>query len=258
MRQCDLVGLAKSSYYYQPRGESADNLLYMRLIDEQYTQTPFYGSPKMTAWLQSQGYRVNQKRVCRLMRKMGLSAVVPKKRTSQPGKVSLKYPYLLKHLEVKRPNQVWSTDLTYIRLNGGYVYLCAIIDWFSRYVVAWEVSNSQDVLFCLTTLDKALSIGKPEIFNSDQGSQFTSQVFTDRLLSADIAISWDGRGRVFDNIFIERLWRSVKYENVYLNEYQTPSEVLDGLDEYFDFYNNQRLHQSLSYQTPAQVHFARN
>lgn len=189
------------------------------------------------------------------MQKMGLAAVFPKKRTSQPGKVTQKYPYLLKHLDIERPNQVWSTDLTYIRLTGGYVYLCAIIDWFSRYVLAWEVSNSQDALFCLATLEKALRQGKPEIFNSDQGSQFTSEAFTSRLKQADIAISWDGRGRVFDNIFIERLWRSVKYEEVYIRDYQTPRDAICGLNQYFEFYNTERFHQSLSYRTPASVHF---
>lgn len=227
----------------------------MRLIDEQYTRRPFYGSPKMTRWLQQKGYRVNRKRVARLMKQMGLVAIYPKKKTTRPGEPKKKYPYLLRNVVISRPNQVWSTDITYIRLENGFIYLVAVIDWFSRYVLSWELSNSQDIFFCLTALEKAFSFGKPEIFNSDQGSQFTSEAFTNRLQQAEILISWDGRGRVFDNIFIERLWRSVKYEEVYINDYQTPSQAFDGLAEYFSFYNNERFHQSLSYLTPAQVYF---
>ena len=227
----------------------------MRLIDEQYTQTPFYGVPRMTAWLRKQGFCVSRKRVRRLMNLMGLQAIYPKPKTSKPGEVTCKYPYLLKDLVIDRPNQVWSTDLTYIRLTDGFVYLVAIMDWFSRYVLSWELSNSADVFFCLSALEKALSFAKPEIFNSDQGSQFTSQAFTDRLQQADIAISWDGRGRVFDNIFIERLWRTVKYEEVYLNDYQTVPHASVGLERYFDFYNVERLHQSLDYLTPKEVYF---
>lgn len=227
----------------------------MRLLDEQYTLTPFYGVPRMTAWLRSQGHRVNPKRVERLMRKMGLVAIYPKPKTSVKGEPKIKYPYLLKGRLILRPNQVWSTDITYIRLTGGFVYLVAIMDWFSRYVLSWELSNSLDVFFCLSALERSLSQAKPEIFNSDQGSQFTSDAFTGRLQAADIAISWDGRGRVFDNIFIERLWRSVKYEEVYLNDYDSVAAALSGLSRYFNFYNRERLHQALNYQTPEQVYF---
>ena len=191
------------------------------------------------------------------MRKMGLVAIFPKKKTSIPGQSTEKYPYLLREVRIFRPNQVWSTDITYIRLSRGFVYLVAVMDWFSRYVLAWELSNSQDVFFCLSTLEQALGLGTPDIFNSDQGSQFTCEAFTSRLKSANIAISRDGRGRVFDNIFIERLWRSVKYEEVYLNDYQSVTDARVGLASYFHFYNRERPHQSLQYLTPQQVHFGR-
>ena len=209
VRQCELLGLARASFYYQPVGESAQNLRYMRLIDEQYTKTPFYGVPRLTAWLRSEGYRINPKRVARLMRKMGLAAIYPKPTTSAMGNPSKTYPYLLKGLSIIRPNQVWATDITYIRLTSGFVYLVAVMDWFSRYVLSWELSNSLDVYFCLSALERALSQSRPLIFNNDQGSQFTSDAFTNRLKAADIAISWDSRGSYFDNIFIERLWRAV-------------------------------------------------
>ena len=189
----------------------------------------------MTAQLRTWGYRVGEKRVRRLLRKMGLCAIFPKKKTSIPGESTEKSPYLLRCVSIERPNQVWSTDITYIRLSRGFVYLVAVMDGFSRYVLAWELSNSQDVFFCLSALEKAFRLGNPEIFNSDQGSQFTSEAFTKRLKNADISISHDGRGRVFDNIFIERLWRSVKYEQVYINEYQSVTEAWGGLDRYFDF-----------------------
>jgi len=236
-------------------GESQQNLLFMRLIDEQYTKTPFYGVPRMTAWLRLQGYLINPKRVARLMRKMGLAAIYPKPKTSRKGPAEKKYPYLLRGRLIDRPNQVWATDITYIRLTSGFVYLVAIIDWFSRYVLSWELSNSLDVFFCLSALERALRRAKPEIFNSDQGSQFTSEVFTHRLKAAEIAISWDGQGRVFDNIFVERLWRSVKYEEVYLNDYDSVPSAWQGLSRYFNFYNCERLHQSLDYQTPQSVYF---
>jgi putative transposase len=227
----------------------------MRLLDEQYTRTPFYGVPRMTAWLRREGYMVNHKRVYRLMQKMGLYAIYPKPKISRKEDVVIKYPYLLSGVEIERPNQVWSTDITYIRLLNGFVYLCVIMDWFSRYVLSWELSNSLDVFFCLDALQRALSFGKPEIFNSDQGSQFTSEAFTSRLKAADIAISWDGKGRVFDNIFVERLWRSLKYEEVYLHDYQSVQDAWQGISRYFDFYNTDRLHQSLGYKTPQQVYF---
>ena len=237
----------------------------MHLIDEQYTKTPFYGVRKMTATLRRLGYMVNPKRVRRLMRKMELSAIFPKPKTSKPGEVTKNYPYLLQSVVIDGVNQVWSTDITYIRLTRGYVYLCVILDWFSRYVLSWELSNSQDVFFCLSAksnarlrlgaLDKALNYGKPEIFNTDQGSQFTSEAFIGRLKQAKVAQSWDGRGRVFDNIFIERLWRTVKYEEVYINDYQSVNDAKSGLSRYFDFYNRERPHQSLGYMTPQEIHF---
>ena len=254
-RQCELLALPRASFYYRPVGESAQNLLYMRLIDEQYTKTPFYGVPRLTVWLRCQGQVVNRKRVARLMQKMGLAAIYPKPKPSGMDKPSKTYPYLLKGLPIIRPNQVWATDITYIRLTHGFVYLVAVMDWFSRYVLSWELSNSLDVYFCLSALDKGLSQSTPLIFNTDQGSQFTADAFTNRLKAADIAISWDGRGSYFDNIFIERLWRSVKYEEVYLNDYDSVATARCRLRDYFHFYNQQRFHQSLNYQTPQQVYF---
>ena len=256
-RQCELVGLARSSYYYQGAGESAQNLHLMRLLDEQYTRTPFYGIKRMTAWLQTQGYAVNHKRVARLMHLMGLEAIYPKPRLSLPGIAPQKYPYLLRGLSIERVNQVWSTDITYIRLQRGFLYLVAILDWFSRYVLSWSVSITLDTSFCLEALEAALAVAQPEIFNSDQGVQFTSAEFTRRLQSAGIRISWDGRGRALDNVFVERLWRSVKYEEVYLKEYQSVPEAISGLQQYFVFYNQERLHQALDYQTPAAVHWGK-
>ena len=222
----------------------------MRLIDEQYTKTPFYGVPRLTAWLRSEGHVVNRKRVARLMHKMGLAAIYPQPKPSGMNKPSKTYPYLLKGLRIIRPNQVWATDITYIRLSHGFVYLIAVMDWFSRYVLSWELSNSLDVYFCLSALDRALSQARPVIFNTDQGSQFTSDAFTHRLKAAQVAISWAGRGSYFDNIFVERLWRSVKYEEVYLNDYDSVATAACRLRDYFHFYNQQRLHQSLNYQTP--------
>jgi putative transposase len=254
-RQCELLGLTRSCFYYKPVGESAENLLLMRLIDEQYTKTPFYGVKKMTATLRRLGYTVNPKRVRRLMRQMELHAIFPKPKTSKPGEVTINYPYLLQSVVIDGANQVWSTDITYLRLTRGYVYLCVILDWFSRYVLSWELSNSQDVFFCLNALEKALTKGKPEIFNSDLGSQFTSEAFIGRLKQAKVTQSWDGRGRVFDNIVIERLWRTVKYEEVYINDYQSVTDAESGLSRYFNFYNNERIHQSLGYMTPQEVHF---
>lgn len=254
VRQCDLLGLARSSYYYQEAPESAENLHLMRLLDEQYTRTPFYGIGKMTAWLRSLGYEVNHKRVERLMRLMGIEAIYPKPRLSRAGEQTQRYPYLLRNLSIERVNQVWSTDITYIRLHHGFVYLVAILDWFSRYVLSWAVSITLDTSFCLEALDQALCVATPEIFNSDQGVQFTSTDFTKRLEAASIRSSWDGKGRAFDNIFVERLWRSVKYEEVYLKDYQTVPEAVSNLRDYFTFYNQERFHQALDYQTPAQVY----
>jgi putative transposase len=257
-QQCELVDLNRSTYYYTPAGESDLNLRLMRLIDEQYTRVPFYGWPRMTAYLKRppHGYKINHKRVQRLMRKMGLQAIYPKPRTSKAAKGHKVYPYLLRNLAITRPNQVWSADITYIRMLRGFMYLVAIIDWYSRYVVAWQLSNTVDGRFCLDALDLALAQGTPEIFNTDQGAQFTALAFTSRLKDAGIRISMDGRGRALDNVFVERLWRTVKYEHVYLHEYALVPELEKGLGEYFSFYNQERLHQSLSYRPPAEVHFA--
>jgi putative transposase len=227
----------------------------MRRLDEQYTRTPFYGIRRMHQWLIGQGYEVNAKRVKRLLRQMGLEAIYAKPRTSTPAPGHLIYPYLLRGLPIVRPNQVWGTDITYIRLRRGFVYLVAIMDWFSRYVLSWEVSVTLDVGFCLAALEWALKTAQPEIFNSDQGSQFTSEPFTGLLLAHDVEISMDGRGRAMDNIFVERLWRTVKYEEVYLKDYENVQDAIESLRCYFLFYNRERMHQSLAYQTPAQVYF---
>jgi putative transposase len=256
-RQCELLGLARSSWYYEPRPVSEENLTLLRLLDEQYTRCPFYGVRRMTAWLRTQGYQVNSKRVARLMRELGVAAIYPKRGLSVPGEGHEIYPYLLRDVVVDRRDQVWSTDITYIRLAQGFVYLVAVLDWFSRYVLAWELSVTMDVGFCIDALEQALQFGaRPEIFNSDQGAQFTSQAFTGRLRAEDIRISMDGRGRALDNIFVERLWRTVKYEEVYLKDYGSVPSARANLDAYFRFYNEERLHQALDYQTPAAVYGA--
>jgi putative transposase len=255
VRQCDLVGLSRSSYYYSAEGETAENLYFMRLLDEQYTRTPFYGVRRMTVWLRQQGYMVNPKRVARLLRTLGLEPLYPKPRLSQPHPTHRIYPYLLRGVPITRVNQVWSTDITYIRLQGGFIYLVAVMDWFSRYVLSWALSITMDVTFCLEALEQALGVATPDIFNSDQGAQFTSLDFTDRLMAAGVRISMDGRGRALDNVFVERLWRTVKYEEVYLKDYGTPREALQGLARFFQVYNQQRPHQALGYQTPARVYF---
>jgi putative transposase len=254
VRQCELLGLARSSYYYEPVPISEEDLLLMRLLDEQYTHTPFYGKRKMVAYLSEQGYCVDRKRVRRLMQQMGLETIYPKPHLSQCGEPSVRYPYLLRGMSIDRIDQVWSSDITYIRLARGFVYLVAIIDWFSRFVLAWELSTTLDTCFCLEALDRALRAARPEIFNTDQGVQFTSRDFTDRLLQCQIRISWDGRGRALDNVFVERLWRSVKYEEVYLKDYQTVREARENLTSYFQFYNHERYHQSLDYKTPFFVY----
>lgn len=254
-RQCELLGLHRSNIYYQPVPESPLNLTLMRLIDEQYLKTPFYGYLKMTAYLREiKHYQVNHKRVYRLMRRMGLRSVAPRPRTSASNPEHKIYPYLLRDVKITHPNQVWSTDITYIPMQRGFMYLVAVIDWHSRYVLSWEISNTLDVDFCLTALERAFEHGTPEIFNTDQGSQFTSNAFTGRLTEAGVQISMDGRGRYVDNIFVERLWRTVKYENIYLSDYDTGLDLFAGLAAYFDFYNHERLHQSLKYKTPAQVY----
>lgn len=254
-QQCALVGLARSTYYYEPVPEHDENLALMRLLDELYLQRPFYGVPRMTDWLQTLGHAVNHKRVARLMRVMGLQAVVPGPHTSRRQPEHRVYPYLLRTLEVGRPNQVWCADITYVPMRRGFLYLVAVLDWYSRYVLAWALSNTLDARFCLEAVDQALGIGRPEIFNTDQGAQFTSDEFTGRLEGARIRISMDGRGRALDNIFVERLWRSVKYEEVYLRDYADGAEVWHGLHRYFTFYNTARRHQSLGRRTPAEVHF---
>ena len=254
VRQCELLELARSSYYYEPVPHNEEDLLLMRLLDEQYTRTPYYGKRKMVVYLQTQGYRVDRQRVRRLMQMMGLEPMYPKPHLSRAGETSVHYPYLLRDLLVDRCDQVWSCDITYIRLARGFVYLMAIIDWFSRYVLAWELSTTLDTSFCLDALDRALRGATPEIFNTDQGVQFTSTEFLNRLKAAKIRISWDGRGRALDNIFVERLWRSVKYEDVYLKEYQTVPEARKGLLDYFHHDHCERFHQSLEYQTPVSVY----
>jgi putative transposase len=253
-RQCELLGLNRSSLYYEPVGETPEDLRLMRLIDEQYTACPFYGSRKMTIWLTQQGEVVNRKRVQRLMRVMGLEAIYPKPRLSAAGKGHRIYPYLLRDVLIERPDQVWSADITYIPMASGFMYLAATIDWFSRYVVAWRLSNSLDGSFCLEMLDEALGRGRPEVFNTDQGAQFTAEAFAGRLESAGVAVSMDGRGRALDNVFVERLWRSVKYEDVYIRGYEEVPELQSGLGRYFTFYNHARPHQSLGYRTPAAVY----
>lgn len=254
-RQCELLGLSRSAYYYQRQSPSELNLALMRLIDEQYTRTPFYGVPRVTKWLRRQGYEVNHKRVARLMKLMGLEAIHPKPRLSQGSKEHKIYPYLLRGICVDRPDYVWCADITFIRMAHGFLYLVAIMDWFSRYVLAWELSITMDREFCLSALDRALKLSTPEMFNTDQGSQFTSSEFTGRLEQFSILVSMDGRGRVFDNIFIERLWRTVKYEEVYLKEYQTVRDAYTGLLSYFEFYNTERFHSSLGDRTPHEVYF---
>jgi putative transposase len=255
-RQCELLGINRSSVYYRPAGESPFNLHLMRLIDEQYTRTPFYGWPRMTAYLQGLELQVNHKRVQRLMRLMGLEALYPKPRTTQADKEVKPYPYLLRSLDIIRPNHVWSADITYIPMKHGFMYLTAIIDWFSRYVLAWQLSNTLDGRFCLDTLQQALRQGQPEIFNTDQGVQFTAHEFIDTLEAAGIRVSMDGRGRALDNVFVERLWRTVKYEDIYLRDYAQVMDLEAGLTRYFHFYNEERPHQSLGYRPPVAVHFA--
>lgn len=254
-RQCELLGISRSGYYYKSTGENPLNQHLMNLIDEQYTRTPFYGVEKMTQWLKRQGYPVNCKRIRRLMRTMGLEAVYPGPRLSISNKEHRKYPYLLRNLTINRPDQVWCTDITYIRMKQGFIYLTAIMDWYSRYVLAWELSNTMDKGFCIEALERALGISGPEIFNMDQGSQFTSIDFTGILEANGIRISMDGRGRVFDNIFVERLWRTVKYEEVYTHSYESIAEAKSSLIRYFHFYNTERLHQSLGYKTPHEMYF---
>jgi len=249
-----LLGLSRSTFYHEPAVESEENLRLMGLIDRKYTDRPFYGSRRMTAWLNGdEGRQVNRKRVVRLMRLMGLEAVYPRPKLTAGRKHNV-YPYLLRDVAIARPDQVWSTDITYVGLPGGFAYLCAVIDWYSRYVLSWELSNTLDGSFCLEALETALSRGRPEVFNTDQGCQFTAEAFTGRLLSAGVAVSTDGKGRRLDNVFVERLWRSVKHEDVYLKRYESVPQLRAGLAAYFGFYNGGRRHQSLDYRTPAEVY----
>jgi putative transposase len=254
--QCRLLGVARSTLYYEPCGPKASDLAVMRRLDEQYTATPFYGVERMTGCLHRAGIRIGHNRVRRLLRVMGLETLYPKPRLSLPGGAEHRvYPYRLRGLRIERPNQVWSSDITYIRLTQGFAYLVAILDWFSRYVLSWSLSTTLEAWFCVQALREALRTARPAICNTDQGSQFTSAEWLTELTEAGVAISMDGRGRVFDNIFTERLWRSVKYEDVYLKDYEAVDEARQGLAEYFRFYNTARPHQALGYRTPAEVHF---
>jgi putative transposase len=259
-RQCELVGLPRSSFYYRPDpgGESAENLRVMRQIDRIYMKWPFYGSPRITWELRDRGWEVNEKRVARLMRRMGLQALVPGPHTSVPHPKHPVYPYLLRNLEVIQADQVWCSDVTYIPMNRGFQYLVVVMDWYSRYVLSWELSNSLEAGFCVTALEKALRRGSPGIFNTDQGAQFTSEAFTQKLRSAGIRISMDGKGRALDNIFVERLWRTVKYEEVYPGDYADGAVARHRLGRYFPFYNDRRRHQALGRRTPAEVYLAQN
>ena len=253
VRQCALLSISRSSLYYRPMGASPEDLALMKAMDQQYLATPFYGSRRIRAWLSRQGHQMSRKRVQRLMRTMGLAAIYRRPRTSQPTLGYKVYPYLLSGMEITRPNQVWAADITYIPMARGFLYLVAIMDWYSRYVVAWSLSNTLDADFCVETLKEALGKGTPEVFNTDQGSQFTSEAFTGLLDHQRIRISMDGKGRYTDNIFVERLWRTVKYEEVYLKAYSNGREAESELDAYFHFYNTQRPHQALGYRTPAEV-----
>ena len=257
-QQCALLGLSRSSYYYEPATETGENLALMALIDREYTDHPFLGSRRMTNWLQNEGHAVNRKRVQRLMRLMGLEAVYPKPRLSVGGAGHKVYPYLLRNVAIERVDQVWSTDITYIPLPTGFMYLVAVMDWHSRYVLSWRLSNTLDSEFCLEALDEALRSGCPEVFNTDQGVQFTSASYTGRLEAAGAKVSMDGRGRCLDNVFVERLWRSVKYEEIYLWRHETVAALQSGLVRYFGYYNEARRHQSLDYRTPAAVYGTRS
>lgn len=253
-RQCELLGLNRSNLYYKAAKENCLDLRLMKEIDKIYTDCPFYGSRRITAHLNRDSININRKHVQRLMRKMGLEAIYPKPKTTLRNREHKVYPYLLRDLLIDRPNHVWSTDITYIPLQKGFMYLTAIIDWYSRYVISWRLSNTMDNDFCIEALEEALAIETPLIFNTDQGAQFTSKEFTGCLERAEVKISMDGKGRALDNIFVERLWRSVKYENIYLKDYQSGSDLYQGMEEYFSFYNNKRLHQSLGYKAPIEVH----
>jgi putative transposase len=253
-RQCELLGLNRSGLSYEPAGETPEDLRLMRLIDERYTARPFYGSRRMTIRLTEQGEGVSRKRVRRLMRLMGLEAIYPKPRLSLAGTGHRIYPYLLRGVKLERRDQVWSSDITYVPMASGFMYLAAVIDWFSRCAIARRLSNTPDGSFCPEMLEDALRAGKPEVLNTDQGVQFTASAFTGRLESAGVAVSMDGRGRALDNVFVERLWRTAKYEDIYIRGYEAVPELYRGLGRYFGFYNDERPHQSPGYRTPAAVY----
>ena len=253
-QQCSVLGICRSGLLYTPIGTSELNLDLMEKIDKKYTDHPFYGRPKMTELLKKEGYQINGKRVGRLMQKMGIMAIYPKPNTSIRNKAHRVYPYLLRGRDITRSNEVWCADITYIRTGKGFMYLVAIMDWSSRYVIAWELSNTLDGDFCVRVLKRALALGKPEIFNTDQGSQFTSDRFTQTLLDQGIQISMDGKGRALDNVFIERLWRSLKYEMIYLRQFESVPELKSAIRAYLHFYNTERIHQGLAYKTPKEVY----
>jgi len=247
-QQCELLGVPRSTYYYQPRPESAENLRLLRRLDELYLQRPFFGSRRMAVTL-----KVNRKRIQRLMRILGIEAHYPKRNLSRPAPGHEIYPYLLRGVSIERPNQVWSTDITYVPMQGGFLYLVAVMDWFSRFVLSWELSNTMETGFCLSALEAALRFGQPEIWNSDQGAQFTAAGFLAPLKRRGVLISMDGRGRALDNVFIERLWRSLKYELIYPGDFANGADLFSALESYFQFYNHQRPHQALGYRTPADL-----
>jgi len=255
-RQCELLDLPRSSFYYRPKPEKKDDLELMKKLDEMHLQRPFYGSRRLTDWLQLLDYAIGRKKVQRLMREMGLCALYPKRNLSKRNQAHKVYPYLLKGLTINRPNQVWASDVTFVPMAKGFLYLVAIIDWYSRKVLSWELSNTMDARFCVEALENALrDYGKPEIFNTDQGSQFTSEAFTSVLKNHEIRISMDGKGRWVDNVFVERLWRSLKYEEVYLKGYDNVAVAQRSISKYFDLFNQERRHQSLNRQTPDQVYY---
>ena len=253
VRQCALLGISRSSLYYLPTEAGAEDLELMALIDQQYLKTPFYGSRRMTAWLRNHGHQVNRKRVRRLMQLIGLEAIYRRPNTSKPNPGHKVYPYLLRGLEINRVNQVWATDITYIPMARGFLYLVAIMDWHSRYVLSWRLSNTLEADSCVDALEEALSRDLPGVFNTDQGSQFTSEAFTSVLVAHGVRISMDSVGSYMDNVFVERLWRSVKYEEVYLKAYESVAEARAGIGAYLRFYNSERPHQTLDYRTPTQV-----
>lgn len=260
-RQCDLLEVSKGALYYQPASIDPYTLSLMDIIDEQHTSTPFYGSRRLTAYLNAKGHEINRKRVQRLMRLMRIEAIYPKPKLSRRLENHKIYPYLLRGVNIERPDHVWSTDITYIRVSNGFVYLTAVIDWFSRYVLSWRLSNSLENTFCIEALEEALSISQPQIFNTDQGSQYTAVNFLKPLIDRDISISMDSRGRALDNVFVERLWRTVKYEEVFLKDYRTMkmNEVYRSLKDFIKFYNQERLHQALDYKSPEYIyHSARS